>query len=101
MPDVFAPDPVFLSVYSLCVVVPAVIIAGAGALFFFRRVRLERPPVGTFNGRDIAILFVMVNLIPLFYLQLPRNLLIGFIALTICAAVSIGFRPVLNPWVMW
>ena len=44
--------------------------------------RLERPAIGTFNGRDIGILFVLSSTIPLFYLVLPRWLLTSFLVVT-------------------
>jgi len=97
----FASTPQFLAAFTLCLVVPTVLLVSAAALFYFRRVRIERPPIGTFNARDITILFIMVNLIPLFYLQLPRYVLSGFLALTFMASLSIGFQTLLNPWALW
>ena len=37
------------------------------ALYYLRRVRLERPAIGTFNRRDIGILFSFIVLLPILY----------------------------------
>src|ERR1051326_7871038 len=93
----FTSTHLYLAIGGLIWVVPIVLIVCWGGLFYLRRVRLDRPPIGTFNGRDIATLFVFVNLIPLFYLQLPRWWLIGFLVLTFCSALSIGYKNVVPP----
>lgn len=90
-----------LAIFVLCVAVPAAALVSACALFYLRRVRLERPAIGTFNGRDMVILFVFLSTIPLFYLTLPRWLLTSFLALTFLASLSIGYRPVLGNTRLW
>jgi len=90
-----------LAIFVLCVAVPASVLVSAGSLFYLRRVRLERPAIGTFNGRDMVILFIFLSTIPLFYLTLPRWLLTGFLVLTFIASLSIGYRPVLNSTRLW
>jgi hypothetical protein len=91
----------FLAVLSLLVATASALVVSAGGVAYLRRVRLERPPIGTFNGRDVVVLFVPLSLIPLFYLSLPRWLLTAFLVLTFCAALSIGLRPLLAPGRMW
>jgi hypothetical protein len=74
------------------------------AVYYFRRVRLERPPIGTFNGRDIAILMVFITAIPFLYAAVPLYWLVGFLALAFCSSLSIGFRPVFGErrlWLLW
>jgi hypothetical protein len=77
------------------------LVVSTGGVAYLRRVRLERPPIGTFNGRDVVVLFVPLSVIPLFYLSLPRWLLTAFLVLTFCAALSFGLRPLLPPGRMW
>ena len=68
--------------------------AGA-ALAYYRRVRLERPAIGTFNTRDVVVLSVFIVLLPILYLALPQIVLTGFLVLTFSSALAIGLRPVL------
>ncbi|HST64075.1 MAG TPA: hypothetical protein VLM05_02705, partial [Mycobacteriales bacterium] len=77
------------------------VVIGVGAPYYLRRVRLERPAIGTFNARDICVLFVLLAFLPVFYLHLPRWLLTSFLALTFCSALSIGLRPLLSPAKLW
>ena len=51
------------------------------ALVYFRRVRQERPPVGTFNGRDIATLLLLIVALPFLYAVLPTWALTCFLTL--------------------
>lgn len=68
---------------------------------YLRRVRLERPAVGTFNGRDVVVLFVFIVTLPVLYLVLPHWALTTFLVLTFVASLSIGYRPVLRPGLLW
>jgi len=90
-----------LAIFGLCAGLISSVLVSACAWYYLRRVRIERPPIGTFNGRDIGILFVLLSTIPLFYLVLPRWLLTSFLALTFLASISIGFGPVLSPARLW
>jgi hypothetical protein len=94
-------SPLYLAVLVLCVTVPASVLVSACALYYLRRVRLDRPAIGTFNGRDMVILFFFLSTIPLFYLTLPRWLLTTFLVLTFVASLSIGYRPVLTSTRLW
>jgi hypothetical protein len=91
----------FLSYFQLVVTIVGAMVACLGALFYLRRVRLERPAIGRFNGRDVTILFVFLVLLPGFYLLLPRWALTSVLIVTFTAALSIGFRPVLSPTWLW
>lgn len=71
------------------------------ALLYLRHVRLERPAIGTFNGRDIAVLFVFIIGLPLLYLILPLQPLVVFLGVTFVSALSIGLRPLLSPTLTW
>jgi heme/copper-type cytochrome/quinol oxidase subunit 4 len=65
------------------------------ALLYFRRVRLERPSIGAFNGRDVAVLAAFIVLLPVLYVTLPQRVLIGFLTVTFVSALYIGLRPLL------
>jgi len=91
----------FLSIFQLCVTIIGSMAACLGALFFLRRVRLERPAIGRFNGRDVVFLFAFLVLLPGLYLVLPQWALTSVLALTFAAALSIGFRPVFAPTTLW
>lgn len=91
----------FLSVFQLCVTTIGAAAACLGALLYLRRVRLERPAIGRFNGRDVVFLFAFLVLLPALYLLLPQWALTSVLALTFTAALSIGFRPVLAPTPLW
>jgi hypothetical protein len=89
------------TVFELIVAVSATLITNLLALLYLRKVRLERPPIGTFNGRDIGILFSFLILLPLLYVVLPQWGLTGFLVLTFTGSLSIGYRPLLNPTALW
>jgi hypothetical protein len=71
------------------------------ALLYFRKVRQDRPPIGTFNGRDIAILLTLIVALPFLYAVAPSWLLLFFLALTFAAALSIGYTPVIGAGPAW
>ncbi len=73
----------------------------ACALFYFRRVRLDRPPVGTFNGRDIGILLSIITALPFLYATLPHWALSLFLVVTFASSLSIGYRQLLGEKRVW
>jgi hypothetical protein len=83
------------------VALAGVIVVSSGALIYFRRVRQERPPIGTFNGRDIVILLVLIIVLPFLYAVLPSWAITCVLALTFAAALSIGYRAVWGSTVVW
>src|SRR5260370_41158986 len=83
-----------------------VILVGAtvvslGALLYFRRVRIERPPIGTFNGRDIVILVAFIAALPFLYGYLPLWLITCLLVLTFSSSLFIGYRPVVGRAGAW
>lgn len=86
---------------ELGVALTGIVAISALAVFYFRRVRLDRPPIGTFNGRDIGILLTFIVAIPFLYAALPGWALTCFLALTFASALSVGYRPVLSRTVLW
>ena len=89
------------SLTEFIVALVGVVVVSGGALLYFRRVRLERPPIGTFNGRDIAILLALIVALPFLYAALPGWAITCFLALTFAAALSIGYRPVCGVVPVW
>jgi hypothetical protein len=83
------------------VIVLGVLLVCAGALWYFRRVRMDRPPVGTFNGRDILVLLVFIAALPFLYGYLPYWLITCLLVLTFTSSLYIGFRPVLGATRTW
>jgi hypothetical protein len=73
----------------------------AGALAYFRRVRMERPPVGTFNARDVVILLVIISVLPFAYGWLPIPVVTCLLAVTFGSALYIGYRPLLGSVGTW
>ena len=73
----------------------------SGALLYFRRVRMERPPIGTFNGRDIVILLVFISVLPFLYGYLPYWLITCILILTFSSALYIGYNAILGKARTW
>jgi hypothetical protein len=86
---------------ELGVAVVGIVAVSTFAVFYFRRVRLDRPPIGTFNGRDIGILLTFIIALPFLYAALPGWALTCFLALTFASALSIGYRPLLGRTRSW
>lgn len=89
------------SMTEFIVALVGVVVVSGGALLYFHRVRQERPPVGTFNGRDIAILLALIIALPFLYAALPSWAVTCVLALTFAAALSIGYRLVWGAAPVW
>jgi hypothetical protein len=83
------------------VILAGVILVCAGALAYFRHVRVDRPPVGTFNTRDVVILLIFIGVLPFVYGWLPVPLVTCMLALTLGSALYIGYRPLLGSAGIW
>lgn len=83
------------------VIITGVILVCAGALIYFRRVRVERPPVGTFNARDVVILLVIIGILPFVYGWLPTAVVTCVLTLAFASALYIGYSPVLGRAGAW
>jgi hypothetical protein len=86
---------------ELGVILTGATVTCAGALVYFRRVRMERPAVGTFNARDVAILLTVIGILPFVYGWLPVPLVTCLLALTFGSALHIGYRPLLGAAGIW
>lgn len=83
------------------VITTGTIVICAGALAYFRRVRMDRPPVGTFNARDVVILLIFIGILPFVYGWLPDPLVTCLLAVTFASALYIGYRPLLGSVGIW
>jgi hypothetical protein len=86
---------------ELGVIMVGTIAVCGGALAYFRRVRMDRPAIGTFNTRDIVILLVFIGVLPFVYGWLPVPLVTCLLTLTFASALYIGYRPLLGPAGIW
>lgn len=84
------------TVFSIIVEVTGALATAAAALFYFRHVRLQRPPIGVFNARDLCFLLILIVVLPLLYLVLPGEVLTAFLVLTFLSALYIALRPFLS-----
>lgn len=82
-------------------ILTGVTLVSGGSLLYFRRVRMERPPVGTFNGRDIVILLAFIATLPFLYAVLPNWLITCLLVITFASSLFIGYRPVLGATGAW
>lgn len=89
------------SIYQAIVFLIAALLCCFGAVTYFRRVRMQRPPVGVFNGLDIAVLFVFVLVIPFVYLLLPQIVSTLMLLLTFTGALYIVLRPLMPLRFFW
>lgn len=89
------------TVTELGVIMAGTAVVCGGALAYFRRVRMERPAVGTFNARDVVILLGFVGVLPFVYGWLPVPLVTCLLAVTFASALYFGYRPLLGPAGIW
>jgi hypothetical protein len=96
-------SPILLAqtLFSIAVAVTGALVACLVALLYFRHVRMERPAIGTFNARDLIVVSVFIIGLPVLYLLLPSWALTGFLILTFLASLSIGYKPLLPPVLLW
>lgn len=90
-------DLIQATIFQTVVILIAAVIAISCAALYFQRIRLERPPVGVFNVRDIVVVFVFIFTLPFLYLILPGVMLTGMLIITFSSAMYIGLRPLIRP----
>ena len=89
------------TLFDTIIVLGGALLTSACALLYFRRVRLERPPLGVFNPRDIAVLLFFILALPFLYLILPTVVLTGLLVLTFVSALYFALRPFLLARYLW
>jgi plastocyanin len=87
--------------FQIAVGVVGSLLGSLCALAYFRRVRLERPAVGTFNGRDLVVLACFIVALPVPYLLVGATVLTGFLVVTFLAGLTILLRPLLPGRWLW
>jgi hypothetical protein len=102
MPVYILAESLWQETFSLfCVILTGVIVVCAGALAYFRHVRMERPPVGTFNTRDVVILLIVIGVLPFVYGWLPVTVVTCILVVTFAAALYIGYAHLLGRVGIW
>jgi hypothetical protein len=94
-------DMIGQTIFQTVVVVLGALLTSACALLYFRRVRLERPPLGVFNPRDIGMVLIFILALPFLYLILPSPVLTGILVVTFVSALYLALRPFLPPRYLW
>lgn len=83
--------------WSLVVVILGyALLVPLGAVWYLRRVRVPRPPVGVFNGRDVVVMMGFVLALPFVYLALPGPVLPTVLALVFAGGLTVGYQPVVR-----
>lgn len=73
-----------------------------GSWAYFRRYQVSCPPIGVFNGQDIAVMALLIVLAPLLYLLLPLWLAAALLLLMALSILSFAFEPLLRArWARW
>lgn len=81
---------------SIIAVVGQVALVLAAGLAYLRGVRVDRPPVGVFNHRDVAVVGLVLVIIPPLYLRLPALALAAVFAVLSTAMLSVAMAPVVG-----
>ncbi len=90
--------PTFL---ALGVAITGTLLTIALSVLYLRRVRMDRPAIGTFNGVDVVVVFGFIVVLPLLYLVMPVTPLLVVLGLTFTSALVFGLRPLLGPARTW
>lgn len=89
------------TIFTAIIVLVGALLTSTGALLYFQYVRLERPPLGVFNPRDIGIVLFFILSLPLLYLILPTQVLTGLLVVTFVSALYLALRPFLLARYLW
>ena len=84
------------SLSSIALVAAQVAVILAAGVAYLRNVRVDRPPVGVFNHRDVLLVGVVLVVIPPLYLRLPTAVLAAFFALLASALLYFALAPLLG-----
>jgi hypothetical protein len=75
---------------------PLLVAAAVGlGVGYFRRFRVERPPVGVYTLTDIAVMMVAVVVVPVAYLHLPTGVVTAVLGVMTVFALQFTFAPIL------
>jgi hypothetical protein len=82
-----------MPVTSLLVVLAFMLASIAGGFLYFRRVRINRPPIGVVNLRDALILVGLLIVMPYLYLALPLVVVTALLAVIVLTALFMTLEP--------
>jgi hypothetical protein len=86
---------------SLSMVLTVAALTALCGTVYFRRVRVNRPPIGVVNLRDAVILIVLLMLMPYLYLALPLAVVTGLLCVVVLTALHVTLEPLLSPLLLW
>ena len=81
---------------SLLVVYAFALVAAVGGWVYFRRMRINRPPIGVVNLRDAFILIAILAVMPYLYLSLPLVVISALLVIVVLTALHMALEPVLS-----
>ncbi|MEA2425221.1 MAG: hypothetical protein QOH13_1631 [Thermoleophilaceae bacterium] len=87
--------------FQIAVLLIGTLAAAGGSLLYLCRVRLDRPPIGVFNGRDLALFGLMAAALPSLFLSLPPQLVTAMLAIVFLSAIVIALRPLVARRWLW
>lgn len=94
--DTPAPDHAFFVVVGFAVV--AVLLTW----WYFRRIRISRPPIGVLNIRDVALMILLIVLVPYLYLAVPPWLAATLLGLGLFSILQVTLESLLpGRWLSW
>ncbi len=88
-------EPALSSILIVLAHAVAMVVIG---LAYLRRVRIERPPIGVYNLRDILGVAVVLVILPPLYLHLPDAAVIAILATAVTATLYFTLTPALGRW---
>jgi hypothetical protein len=72
------------------------------AWWYFRRIRIHRPPIGVMNLRDVALMIGAIVLVPYLYLALPAWFAAALLGLGLFSVLQVTFEPIVpGRWTSW
>ena len=86
---------------SLAVVLAVAVLTAFGGVVYFRRIRVNRPPIGVVNLRDAVILIAVLMVMPYLYLGLPLAVVTVLLALVVLTALHLTLEPLLPSLLLW
>ena len=82
---------------AILVVLALSFVAIGASWLYFTHWRIARPPIGVFNGVDVAVMIGGILLVPYLYLALPQAAVLGLLALGTISILFALVEPVLRP----
>lgn len=80
---------------SFAVVLTFTLATALGGWAYFRRVRINRPPIGVINLRDTLILITALVLMPYLYLALPLGAVTVLLGVVVLTLLHMTLEPIL------